>query len=95
MKLSYRHTIRTCYLGYVVGAIVNNFTPLLLTTFAAEFSLSVTQLGTLVVLNFAIQMFIDFTGAYIAEKTGYRAGYRLGAAVCCGRADRGWACCRT
>ena len=73
MKLSYRHTIRTCYLGYVVGAIVNNLTPLLLTTFAAEFSLSVTQLGTLVVLNFAIQMFIDFTGAYIAEKTGYRA----------------------
>ena len=30
--LSYEHTIKACFIGYIVQAIVNNFAPLLFLT---------------------------------------------------------------
>ena len=33
---SYRHTLYASYLGYITQAIVNNFVPLLFTTFIAS-----------------------------------------------------------
>ena len=33
MKLTYRHTISACVIGYIVQAFVKNFAPLLFVTY--------------------------------------------------------------
>lgn len=72
MKLSYKHTKLACYLGYIVGAIINNLTPLLFIIFQSEFGIKMWQLSLLITLNFGTQMVVDFLGAHFADKLGYR-----------------------
>ena len=43
MKLQAKHTVYSCYLGYVTQAIVNNLPPLLFLTFNREFAISPGQ----------------------------------------------------
>lgn len=40
---SYRHTLYASYLGYITQAIVNNFVPLLFTTFIASYGISLEK----------------------------------------------------
>lgn len=72
MKLTYKHTQYTCYLAYITGALVNNFAPLLFLTFQKTFGVSLTQLALLITANFITQMIVDFVGANIVDKIGYR-----------------------
>ncbi len=72
MTLSYKHTKLACYLGYVVGAIINNLTPILFIIFQDEFGIKMWQLSLLITLNFGTQMIVDFLGANFADKLGYR-----------------------
>ncbi len=72
MKLSYKHTKLACYLGYMVGATINNLTPLLFIIFQNEFGIKMWQLSLLITLNFGTQMVVDFLGAHYADKLGYR-----------------------
>ena len=39
MKVNYNSTIRSCFIGYIVQAIVNNFVPLLFITFQSQYSI--------------------------------------------------------
>ena len=68
----YRSTVRACFVGYAVQAIINNFLPLLFTTFMASFSLSLTRISLLVTFNFGVQLCVDVLAGLFADRIGYR-----------------------
>lgn len=72
MKLTYRHTEIAAYIGYVVQAIVNNFSPLLFVTFMSEFSFSLGSISALITVNFGIQIVVDISATFFLCKIGYR-----------------------
>lgn len=72
MKLTAKHTVYSCYLGYVTQAIVNNLPPLLFLTFHKQFGISLDRISLLITANFCIQILVDFLSPGIIKKTGYR-----------------------
>ena len=72
MKLTYNHTRITCYIGYTISATINNLPPLLFTAFKSSFNITNDQLAVLIILNFAIQFIVDFSGSRFIERIGYR-----------------------
>ncbi len=72
MKLTYRSTILACYNGYITQAICINLAPLLYLTFQREFSLSVSEVGLLVAVNFATQILIDVFASHYANRLNLR-----------------------
>lgn len=73
MKLTYRHTITACFIGYIVQAILNNFVPLLFLTFQSSYRIPLTQITMLVTVNFGVQLLVDLLSAGFVDKIGYRA----------------------
>ena len=69
---SYRSTVRACFVGYTVQAIINNFAPLLFTTFMADYSLSLSRISLLVTFNFGVQLLVDILAGFFADRIGYR-----------------------
>jgi MFS family permease len=72
MQLSYRHTRYACHAGYVVQAIVNNLAPLLFIIFSEHYGISYVGLGSLVMLNFLIQLIVDALCIKLAGPIGYK-----------------------
>ena len=72
MKLTYKHTTIACYMSYIAGAIINNFTPLLFIVFNTDYGISLDKLSVLIVLNFGVQLVVDLLGAKYIDKIGYR-----------------------
>lgn len=72
MKFTYTHTTYACYLSYIVGAVINNLAPLLFIIFSTQFGVSLNQLSYIIIMNFAIQMVVDFFSARYVDKIGYR-----------------------
>ena len=72
MNLNYRHTRYACYTGIVTQAIVNNLAPLLFIIFSETYSISYRGLGSLVMLNFLIQLGVDAACIKLAAPIGYR-----------------------
>ena len=72
MKLNYRSTILACYNGYITQAICINLAPLLYLTFQREFSLSVSQVGLLIAVNFATQILVDVLASHYANRLNLR-----------------------
>ncbi len=62
-----------CFIGYIVQAIVNNFVPLLFVTFQSSYNISLSQVTSLIAVNFIIQLLIDMLSAGFIDKIGYRA----------------------
>ena len=73
MKLTYKTTMVSCFVGYIVQAIVNNFLPLLFITFQNTYSIPLSQITLLVTINFCVQLTVDFLAAKFIDKIGYRA----------------------
>ena len=73
MKLSHRHTVASCFIGYVVQAIVNIFVPLLFVTFQSQYEIPLSEITVLIAVNFAVQLTVDFSSAFFIDKIGYRA----------------------
>ncbi len=71
--MNYNKTIAVSMVGYVVQAIVNNFSPLLFLLFRRNWGLSVEQIAFIATFNFAIQLLVDFLSSKFASKIGYRA----------------------
>ena len=69
---NYKLTLTACYIGYVIQSIVNNLSPLLFARFSSQFGINEIQLTSLVFINFAIQILVDCSSAFIAMKLGYR-----------------------
>lgn len=72
MKLSYTATKLTCYVGYVVQAVVNNFLPILFIALQDVYGLSYEKLARIIVFNFTSQMVTDIFTPKIIEFLGYR-----------------------
>jgi len=81
MKTSYKTTINSCFVGYIVQAIVNNFIPLLFITFQSSYSIPLSQITLLVTINFGIQLLVDLASTLFVDRIGYRASAVL-AHVC-------------
>lgn len=72
MKLTYKNTIISCFVGYVVQAIVNNFIPLLFLTFQNIYNIPLDKITLLVTFNFGIQLLTDMLAGKYINKVGYR-----------------------
>lgn len=73
MKLGYRHTIRACFIGYIIQAIVNNFVPLLFVTFQSQYHIPLSQITVLITVNFVVQLSVDLLSVFLIDRMGYRA----------------------
>lgn len=71
-KPNYQLTIYACFIGYIVQAIVNNFTPLLFLTFQSSYHISLDKIALLTGFNFGIQLLVDFISAKFVDRIGYR-----------------------
>ena len=69
---NYNRTIRACFVGYIVQAIVNNFVPLLFITFQKNYGIPMHRITLLITINFGIQLFVDLLSAKLIDKIGYR-----------------------
>lgn len=72
MKLSYKTTIVSCFVGYIVQAIVNNFVPLLFLTFQNTYDIPLSRITLLVTFNFGVQLLVDMLATKFVDKIGYR-----------------------
>ena len=77
MKVSFRTTIRACFVGYIVQGIVNNFVPLLFLTFQKSYRIPLSQITLIAAFNFGIQLLIDLFSAGFIDRIGYRASMVL------------------
>ncbi len=72
MKPTYKTTIISCFIGYIVQAIVNNFVPLLFITFQNTYNIPLSQITLLVTFNFGVQLLVDLLATKFVDKIGYR-----------------------
>ena len=72
MKNDYNKTVVSCFIGYVVQAIVNNFLPLLFLTFHSTYGISLEKITLLVTFNFGMQLLVDVVAISFVDKIGYR-----------------------
>lgn len=77
MKNQYDKTITACFVGYIVQAVVNNFTPLLFLFFQKNYAIPLSQITLLVTFNFGIQLLVDLLSVRFIDKIGYRASMVL------------------
>ncbi len=76
-QLSYDHTIRACFVGYIVQAIVNNFVPLLFLTFQSAYGIPLSSITLLITFNFTVQLMVDLLSPRFIDRVGYRAAVVL------------------
>lgn len=77
MKLTYKNTITSCFIGYIVQAIVNNFVPLLFLTFQNTYHIPLDKITLLVTFNFGVQLLTDLVAGKYVDKIGYRTSIVL------------------
>lgn len=61
------------FIGYITQALTINFSPLLFVAFSNTFDISLTKIGSLITINFVIQLTIDLLSAKFLDKIGFRA----------------------
>ena len=72
MKQNYKTTIYSCFIGYIVQAVINNFVPLLFITFQNTYTIPLSRITLLVTVNFAVQLLVDLLATKYVDKIGYR-----------------------
>ena len=77
MKLTFKHTLVSCYACFIIQSIVNNLSPLLFVTYSKEFGVSLDQITLLISYNFMVQMIVDMIGVKYAHRIGYRRGMMI------------------
>jgi MFS family permease len=68
----YKSTIRACYLGNFVGALVSNLSPLLFIILMDQYGLSFEQVGRLTLINFFTQIVTDLAFSKPVDTYGVR-----------------------
>lgn len=71
---NYNRTIRACFVGSSVQALVINFAPLLYLTFHNTYGIPLSKITLLVTFNFLIQLSVDAASVGLIDRIGYRAG---------------------
>lgn len=72
MKSKYTITRITCYIGYVVQAVINNFLPILFIVLQDNYGLGYEKLARLIAVNFITQIITDIMTPKIVNKIGYK-----------------------
>ena len=72
IRTDYTHTIRACCTAYVIQAAAVNYTPLLYLKFMTDYSISLAQISTLIIVTFVIQILVDLFSTNFIDKIGYR-----------------------
>ncbi len=72
MKFSFKITMISCFVAYIVQAIVNNFSPLLFITFHETYQIPLSRITLLVTINFAVQLLVDLLATKYVDRIGYR-----------------------
>lgn len=62
----------SCYIGYVVQAIINNLLPLFFLILQTDYSLTYEALGRLILINFCVQIAVDIVAVRAVNIIGYR-----------------------
>jgi len=70
--ISYKPTVRACYIGTICQAIIINLTAILFIPLGQQFGLSYTQLGALVMVNFIVQVTVSLAFGSIVDRFGFR-----------------------
>lgn len=73
----FKVTITSCFVGYIVQAIINNFIPLLFLTFESSYGISLSKITLLITINFAVQLVVDVLAMFFVDKIGYRVSIVL------------------
>ncbi len=81
--MNYTRTKISCYLGYFVQAIIVSFLPLLFVTLNSDYGVSYMLLGSLSVITFVVQLFVDILSVRFLKYIGYKKGVIL-AHLCSG-----------
>ena len=81
-KLTHKHTIFACFIGYISQAIIVNFAPLLFITFSETYGIPLGQITLLITINFVTQLLTDLLASEYVQKLGYRKAILL-AHTCC------------
>lgn len=71
--MRYQHTIKACFTGFIVQAVVNNFAPLLFLVFQSAYGIPLSKITLLITFNFIVQLLTDLISAGFIDKIGYRA----------------------
>lgn len=71
-NLNYKKTIFSCFVGYIVQAIINNFVPLLFITLQNQYHIPLSKITLLITINFGIQLVVDLVSAIFVDKIGYK-----------------------
>ena len=66
--MTYKHTERACFIGYIVQAVVNNFVPLLFLIFQNQFGIPLSQVTVLITLNFLLQLAVDGASVFFIDR---------------------------
>ena len=82
IHINYDKTMKACFLGFIVQAIINNFAPLLFLTFQSTYKISLPQITVLVTFNFLIQLVTDFVAITFITKIGYRTSAIMAHILC-------------
>ena len=72
MKFGFKTTMISCFIAYIVQAIVNNFSPLLFITFNESYQIPLSRITLLVTINFAVQLTVDLLATKYVDRIGYR-----------------------
>ena len=57
-----------CFIGYIVQAVVNNFTPLLFVNFQTVYGIPLAKITLLITINFLIQLCVDLVSAWLLDR---------------------------
>ncbi len=82
-KLNFKQTKIACYIGYVVQAIVVNLAPLFFVIFSDRYGIDNSGLGTLVLLNFVIQICTDVVSVRLTSVLSMRMCAMSAQILCC------------
>ncbi len=69
---NYSHTLRASYIAYITQAIAVNFSPLLFVTFGRDYGLSLSNISSLILFTFVVQLMVDISSAKFIPIIGYR-----------------------
>jgi len=82
--MSYKSTVRACYIGTICQAVIVNLTAILFTALSEQFTLSYTQLGALVLVNFFTQVTVAIIFGPLVDRLGFKqflVGAHIAAAI--------------
>ncbi len=77
MSVNYRRTWHACYWGAAIQAVAINVVPLFFSTLQTQFAISFEKIGRLVLVDFLVQLAVDFLSLYFVDRLGYRRCFLL------------------